>query len=352
MKRPFALLTGLAVALGGLTLEPASAQADDFEYSTASTAVQYAESSWSGPKVKIEPSYESIGEFFKSVVVTRAVDGAVMDTTTSTAVEAAQDKTMDVARAAHAPTSNVAFDFGYCLRDRIHASSSCQDGRAYTGTSLNLPKGVKAGQVSAFTLLDNLTVRAESNSGSYNRTKFGGWIDRNKDGENTRADVLKSESYITASMNKNGNVRGGKWISAYDNKVVTNASRIDIDHLVPLAEAWASGASEWTAKRRTAFANDLDYGPSLAAVSLSSNRSKGDRDIAEWVPTATNDVCTYVKQFLAAKTRWSLSVDKAEKTAASNYLANCASVGIKKPAKPVIAHLLPKPYPKRVVHKP
>lgn len=229
-----------------------------------------------------------------------------------------------------------------------------QPDTAQTRTIGAAPKG----KVSAARLLKGLPVRAETHSASYERSRFGGWIDRDRDGQNTRSEVLQSESTRTASLNRYGTVKGGKWISAYDNKVFTNASRMDVDHMVPLAEAWASGAWKWSAKRRTAFANDLGYGSSLIAVSLSSNRSKGDRDPADWVPTASSDVCTYVKQFIAVKSRWRLSVDRAEKTAIQDHLVSCANPFINTPAKPVVAALLPKvapkpkPAPKPVAHAP
>ncbi|WP_375405962.1 excalibur calcium-binding domain-containing protein [uncultured Amnibacterium sp.] len=208
------------------------------------------------------------------------------------------------------------------------------------------------GKVSAVILLNGLTVKKEAHVSSYQRSRFGGWIDRDKDGENTRAEVLKSESRITASVNRSGTVKGGKWISAYDNKVITKASRLDVDHLVPLAEAWASGAWTWSARKRAAYANDLGYGPSLIAVSLSSNRSKGDRDPAQWIPAAKSDVCTYVKQFVAVKSRWKLSIDDAEKTAIVGYLATCPNLVVAKPATPLVTSLLPKatPKPKPVKH--
>jgi len=92
--------------------------------------------------------------------------------------------------------------------------------------------------------------------------------------------------------------------------------------VVPLSEAWDSGASKWTTAQRQAFANDVTR-PQLVAVSASSNRSKGDRDPATWVPTRSAYVCTYVRAWVQVKYYYDLSVDSAEKTALQNDLSSC-----------------------------
>lgn len=55
------------------------------------------------------------------------------------------------------------------------------------------------------------------------------------------------------------------WYSPYDDRTVTDPSRADVDH-VPLAEAWRSGASEWSLEQREAFAgSDRESGHHLIA---------------------------------------------------------------------------------------
>jgi Protein of unknown function (DUF1524) len=58
---------------------------------------------------------------------------------------------------------------------------------------------------------------------------------------------------------------------------------VDIDHIVPPANAWRSGAKRWSRKRRRSSANDLTDSQ-LIAVSASSNRSKGDQGPEAWEP--------------------------------------------------------------------
>jgi hypothetical protein len=87
-----------------------------------------------------------------------------------------------------------------------------------------------------------------------------------------------------------GNVVAGTWTSAYDGKILDAPTKVEIDHLVPLADAWRSGAATWTDARREAFANDLDR-PELVAVSTASNRAKGDQDPSSWRPQVTGAWC-------------------------------------------------------------
>ena len=89
-----------------------------------------------------------------------------------------------------------------------------------------------------------------------------------------------------------------------------------------MKEAWVSGASSWTAAKREEFANDLTR-PQLLAVDASSNRSKGSKDVAKWVPPLSSYVCTYVRAFVQVKYYYKLSVDAAEKAAITSYLNDC-----------------------------
>ena len=120
-----------------------------------------------------------------------------------------------------------------------------------------------------------LTV-ADDKATGYNRALFKHWIDVDKDGCDTRAEVLIEEAIVKPKIGPKCKLTGGKWLSAYDGKTLTNASQLDVDHLVPLAEAWRSGAWKWTAAQRQSFANDLENSEALVAVTLTTNRSKGD----------------------------------------------------------------------------
>ncbi|GHF17618.1 hypothetical protein GCM10014715_85820 [Streptomyces spiralis] len=104
--------------------------------------------------------------------------------------------------------------------------------------------------------LAELPVRDEDRTG-YERSKFKHWIDADRDGCNTRAEVLKAEAVLAPVQGANCTLTGGQWYSPYDDRYIDGARGLDIDHLVPLAEAWDSGAYAWSAKEREAYANDL-----------------------------------------------------------------------------------------------
>ncbi|MFJ8143331.1 HNH endonuclease family protein [Streptomyces sp. NPDC096013] len=167
-----------------------------------------------------------------------------------------------------------------------------------------------------------LPVRTESRAG-YERTKFKHWTDADRDGCNTRAEVLKAEAVAAPLQGPNCALTGGRWYSPYDDRYLDSASQLDIDHLVPLAEAWDSGASQWTAKERELYANDLDDARDLIAVSAASNRSKADKDPSEWLPPYVGYRCQYDTDWIADKTRWGLSIDPVERDALTQQLADC-----------------------------
>jgi hypothetical protein len=85
-------------------------------------------------------------------------------------------------------------------------------------------------------------VIAEDQIGGYSRNLFKHWIDADKDGCNTRYEVLIAEATVKPRVGAGCYLTGGKWRSVYDAKVFTKPTGLDIDHMVPLAEAWRSGA--------------------------------------------------------------------------------------------------------------
>ena len=162
---------------------------------------------------------------------------------------------------------------------------------------------------------------AEDKVSGYNRSAFKHWIDADRNGCNARAEVLIEEAVVKPKIGAKCKLTGGKWFSAYDGKTITNASLLDVDHMVPLAEAWRSGAWKWTAAQRQAYANDLDNSEALIAVTLSTNRSKGDKDPSLWMPSI--DQCTYIQNWISIKSKYSLTADRKESEKLITTFATC-----------------------------
>ena len=221
------------------------------------------------------------------------------------------------------------------------SGSSSSDTSTTPGTSTSTPDSLESassattptdpaastlgsgGREAALAVLASLPVRPATASG-YARSKFKHWITA-PNGCSTREVVLIRDASIVNA--KGCRVVSGEWFSPYDATTWQLASRLDIDHMVPLKEAWVSGASTWSPTRRQAFANDLGWTGSLIAVSASSNRSKGDRYPARWMPPNTGYWCTYLFDWIDVKYRWSLSVDSTEKQAITRDLSACPDDG-------------------------
>ena len=159
---------------------------------------------------------------------------------------------------------------------------------------------------------------ADETPDGYDRDLFKHWVDADHDCQDTREEVLVAESRVPID---GCTVTTGEWFSWYDKETWTQSSDVDIDHLVPLKEAWDSGARAWDADTRERYANDLGDPRALVAVTDNVNQSKGDQDAAEWLPDF--GVCHYVRSWVAVKLRWSLAVDPAEKAALRLRALHC-----------------------------
>ncbi|MFI1866530.1 HNH endonuclease family protein [Streptomyces jumonjinensis] len=168
--------------------------------------------------------------------------------------------------------------------------------------------------------LAQLTVRAEGSSSGYSRDLFPHWSSQGGTC-NTREVVLKRDG-VNVVQNASCAAVSGSWFSEYDGATWSAASDVDIDHMVPLAEAWRSGANSWTTPQRQAFANDLAR-PQLIAVTDNVNQAKGDKDPGEWLPPLSSYHCVYTRMWVQVKHHYGLTVDSAEKSALQSVLNGC-----------------------------
>jgi hypothetical protein len=174
------------------------------------------------------------------------------------------------------------------------------------------------------TAVRQLPVAAENNAG-YDRNKYvGTWADADRDCHNTRQEVLAQESTVRVGYSSSSHgctVSTGAWRSFYDNKAYTSPTQLQIDHMVPVAEAWGSGARSWTQARRVSFYNDLGVAYALNAMPNAMNQAKSASGPESWMPPANR--CRYVEIWTAMKIRWRLSADSNERAALIKYADGC-----------------------------
>lgn len=196
-----------------------------------------------------------------------------------------------------------------------------------------VPAGVLS-PAAAARALDRLDIGPRSAPGpAYDRDAFGTpWADVDGNGCNQRDDVLLRDAVPeTVTVGRQGgcdhDVLAGSWIDPYtghtlrfdDLKDPAQAQAIQIDHVVPLAEAWRSGAASWSEERRETFANDLGV---LLAADGPTNAAKSDDDPAAWRPRQPFQ-CEYAARWVAVKSAWSLTADRSEVAALRELLGTC-----------------------------
>jgi Protein of unknown function (DUF1524) len=180
------------------------------------------------------------------------------------------------------------------------------------------PTPPSASQAAA--MLNALTVATPGSLDGYDRDLFPHWI--NQSGNCDTREVVLQRDGTGVAVDGSCQPTSGQWYSVYDSVWVGDSSDVDIDHIVPLAEAWRSGASGWSTGQRQSFANDLSIAQ-LIAVSASSNRSKGDDDPAQWTPPNQNTWCIYAREWIWVKHSYGLTTDSAEKGALQSLLGTC-----------------------------
>ncbi|GLY69281.1 HNH endonuclease family protein [Amycolatopsis taiwanensis] len=182
------------------------------------------------------------------------------------------------------------------------------------------PPPASADSATARTELSRLVVQARGTMEGYSRDKFPHW--ETISGKCDTRETVLSRDGQDVRTDAECRAVSGTWHSPYDGATWTSASDVDIDHIVPLANAWVSGASSWTTERRKELANDLTR-PQLLAVTDRVNQSKGDKAPDEWRPPLQSDWCVYATDWIQVKDYYQLTVTEAEKAALNDMLDHC-----------------------------
>jgi hypothetical protein len=146
------------------------------------------------------------------------------------------------------------------------------------------------------------------------------WFDTDGDGCDQRSQVLTRD--LTGVQRKPGRcgVQSGTLDDPYTGSRISGVSKIQIDHVVPLAEMWRSGAAGWPQERRVSAANDLR---NLVAVAGKVNQSKGDKTPDEWMPPNAGYACSYGRIYVTVKAAYGLTVAVPERAALEKALTTC-----------------------------
>jgi hypothetical protein len=175
--------------------------------------------------------------------------------------------------------------------------------------------------------LTALAVKGRAPKTGYSRAQFGpAWQDVDHNGCDTRNDVLARD--LTDTTTRAGThgcvILSGSFTDPYTGRSISfsksRASAVQIDHVVALSDAWQTGAQQWSASRRLAFANDP---LNLQATDGATNEQKGDSDAASWLPPNRTYRCTYVTRQVQVKSAYGLWATPAEDDAMTGVLAHC-----------------------------
>ena len=159
---------------------------------------------------------------------------------------------------------------------------------------------------------------------SYNREDWRHWIDEDGDCQNTRAEVLISQSQVRVEFatSRDCRVIKGSWIGQLTGVLLTNASDIDIDHVIPLSYAHRHGGFSWSSSKKEQFANDpLNL---LPAYDI-ENRKKSDKGPSEYLPSNKNLACAYIKRWQAIRIKYGLNIAPNDKVIIRNMISNTST---------------------------
>lgn len=205
--------------------------------------------------------------------------------------------------------------------------TTIQDHKSEVTEQTTKPPVVLSEQVgSAYTALTKLEIKGRAPKTGYAREQFGaGWAEidacdmRNyilrRDLENEQLDPKDNCTVLSGTLK---DPYTGKTIQFQ--KGVGTSSKVQIDHVVALSDAWQKGAQGWDERLRAQFANDP---LNLLAVDGPTNNKKGDGDAATWLPPNKNYRCRYVARQIAVKQKYKLWVTNAERDAMERVLTSC-----------------------------
>lgn len=193
------------------------------------------------------------------------------------------------------------------------------DGVQFQGKSLQ-PSAQEIAQ--AQSTLAELKVTPENGGAYYDRAEqFGRSFETGVVGRLEHRDIPQGTFNNPAPQAR---ATGGSFIDPYTGQSVEiipgSSNDADVDHIVPLHEVVESedAGRPLSQSDRVSIANDFD---NLQLVGSSINRSKGDKDPGEWMPPNAASHLRYAIATINVKSKYGLTVDRAEHDALAQALA-------------------------------
>lgn len=193
-------------------------------------------------------------------------------------------------------------------------------------TPLNFPPALKDEPSATSVTLTISIAPTASDIPKYNRKDWRHWVDADGDCQNARHEVLIAESETTPVFadSEECRVTQVQLTAPYTGRQFGDASDLDVDHMVPLANAHKSGGWAWSKERKEDYANDLSYANHLIAVQASANRQKGSKGPEAWRPPRREYWCQYATDWASIKQNWGLTATQREVDALREMFEACA----------------------------
>ncbi|WP_367322590.1 HNH endonuclease family protein [Streptomyces sp. HUAS ZL42] len=203
-------------------------------------------------------------------------------------------------------------------------------GRA--ASPLDNPDGTKPGlaaitsasdEARARKLIEKVATKGRGPKTGYDRDEFGyAWMDSApgnipfaRNGCDSRNDLLKRDGEDVRFRSGSDCVVISMTLhDPYTGKTIdwtkSRATKVQIDHVMPLSYDWQMGASRWTKAKREDIANDP---LNLMPVDGPTNGAKGDSGPAAWLPPNKQIRCSYSVRFAQVSLKYDLPVTPADK---------------------------------------
>src|ERR687889_728226 len=165
-------------------------------------------------------------------------------------------------------------------------------------------------------MLRGLLVAPVRSMAGYSREEFPHWAadgtefgwDEPDGSCDVRDDALIRDG-SGVEVDEDCSITAGEWLDPFTGATLTDSEDVDIDHIVPLANAWRSGADEWDEIQRETYANAPGV---LLSVDDAANQTKGDKGPEAWLPPNADYRCEYARRWIWIKHEWNLTVNEQE----------------------------------------